>query len=173
MNSTEPNAEWFAIKAKSNSEQLARLHYERQGLQAYLPLMRVTRKHARRIEQVMRPVFPGYLFLCLAPQERNWTAIASTRGAVGPVHFGGTYVPVPQWVISGLRQKENDQGVIPMGRLEQHLFAPGSEVEVRMGDVTAKGILCSFRGEENVLVLLDFLKRRVSVQVPLDMISRA
>lgn len=58
--------------------QIAKLHFERQGLHSYLPLMRVTRRHARRIEKVLRPIFPGYLFLRLAPKERNWIAIASS-----------------------------------------------------------------------------------------------
>lgn len=81
-------------------------------------------------------------------------------------------MPVPEWVLTGLRQKEDEHGAIPLGRFERQLLAPRSEVEVRIGEVTAQGILCSYQGEENALVLLDFLQRRVSVAVPLENIGK-
>jgi hypothetical protein len=78
--------EWFAIRTKPQQEQIAKLHYERQGYVVYLPMMRVIVRHARRTEEKLKPFFPGYLFLRLALPERNWVAaISSIRGVLGPI----------------------------------------------------------------------------------------
>ena len=50
------------MRAKPHQEQVAVANYRNQGLAVYLPLMRTVRTHARRREEVLRPVFPGYLF---------------------------------------------------------------------------------------------------------------
>ena len=159
---------WYAIRTKPHKEQIARLNYENQGLTVFLPLMRLIRRHARRSEEVLRPVFPGYLFLLLAPVQRNWTAIAATRGVIGPVCFGAAHVPVPDWVIRALQEKGDDQGVLRPGAFTREKLIPGTGVEVDLeGGSSARGIFCSFQGEENVLVLLDILKRQVRATVPL------
>lgn len=160
---------WYAVRAKPHKERIAVVNYRNQGLEVYLPLMRMAVSHARRREMVLRPVFPGYLFLRLAPEERNWTAISSTRGVIGPVHFGESYVPVPDWVIAELRAKEDDGGIIQLGDFLRTKLAPGSAVEVKLeGGGSARGFFCSFRGEENVLILLDIMQRQVKTILPLD-----
>lgn len=159
---------WYAIRTKPHKEQIARVNYENQGLTVYLPLMRAIRRHARRSEEVLRPVFPGYLFLYLAPVQRNWTAIAATRGVIGPVCFGADYVPVPDWVILALREKEDQEGVLRPGAFTREKLTPGAWIEVDLeSGFAAGGTFCSFRGEENVVVLLDILKRQVRATVPL------
>lgn len=159
--------EWFAIRAKTQQEQVARLHYERQGYAVYLPLMRVVVSHARKREEKLKPFFPGYLFLHLAPAERNWVAISSTRGAVGPVCFGERYAPVPNWIIADLQARE-ERGAISLTRLRKKNLTPGAGIEVQLDDdTTAHGLFYSFSGQENVVVLLSFLNRQVKTTLPL------
>jgi len=163
---------WYAVRTKPHKERIAVANYRNQGLEVYLPLMRTVRKHARRREEVLRPVFPGYLFLHLAPAERNWTAISSTRGVIGPVCFGDSYVSVPAWIIEGLRAKEDEAGVIAPGCFQRPKLASGMEVEVELdGGGSAKGFFCSFHGEENVVILLEILQRQVKTTLPLDRIK--
>lgn len=163
--------EWFAIRTKPNKEQNARVEYERQGFVVYLPLIRKTVRHARRKEEVMRPFFPGYLFLHLAPSERHWVTIGSTRNAIGPVRFGDQYVPVPDWVIDDLRARE-DGGAISLAALRKGRLAPGAAVDVQLdGDTVTQGVVYSLRGEENVVVLLNLMSRMVKATVPLDQVK--
>lgn len=162
--------EWFAIRTKPNRELHARLQYERQGYVVYLPLIRKVVRHARRKEEVLRPFFPGYLFLHLAPPERQWVTIASTRDAIGPVRFGDQYVPIPDWVIDDLRAREAD-GAISLAELQRERLTPGAAVEVRLdADTTTSGLVYSLRGEENVVVLLQLMGRQVKTTVPLDQV---
>lgn len=163
--------EWFAIRTKPNREVNARLQYERQGYAVYLPLIRKVVRHARRKEEVLRPFFPGYLFLHLAPTERNWVTIASTRDAIGPVCFGDQYLPVPAWVINDLQARE-EGGAISLAALQRERLTPGAAVEVRLdNDTVTDGVVYSVRGEENVVVLLNLMSRLIKATVPLDQVT--
>jgi len=163
--------EWFAICTKPRQENVARTHYERQGYEVYLPMKRVVVRHARKREEKLKPFFPGYLFLLLAPQERNWVTISSTRGALGPVCFGERYVPVPDWIIAGLKAKEED-GAVSLAALRKRTLTPGAEIEVRLDDdTTASGLFDSFSGQDNVVVLLSLLNRQVKTTLPVDMVQ--
>lgn len=169
------NREWFAIQTKPRQEQVAKINYERQGYMVYLPVIRKLHRHARRTKQVLKPFFPGYLFLNLAPKERNWVTIASTRGSIGPVHFGERYIPAPAWIIDELRSREDEQGMISLSQLQRQRLASGVRVEVLWGDddALAEGVFCSFRGKDNALVLLDILQRQVKTTVALSQIKLA
>ena len=163
--------EWFAIRTKPNREQHARLEYERQGYVVYLPLIRKTVRHARRREEVLRPFFPGYLFLHLAPTERHWVTIGSTRSVIGPVRFGDQYVPIPDWVIDDLRARE-DGGAISLAALQKQRLVPGTAVDVEFdGGTVTQGVVYSLRGAENVVVLLNLMSRLVKTTVPLGQVS--
>lgn len=160
---------WYAIRTRPNQEPLARLHCENQGFAVYLPMLRTVRRHARRTDEVLRPVFPGYLFLHLAPAQRNWTAIRATRGVLAPVCFGDHYVPVPDWVIAALRSRENENGLISPGNFVKEKLVAGCRVEVTLDDNSLiEGVFSSLRGSESVEILLSILQRQVRTVTTLD-----
>ncbi len=164
---------WFAVRSKPRQEHVARLNYEQQGYHVYLPVVQTVRRHARKVEQVMRPLFPGYLFLHLAPEERAWTAIGSTKGAIGPVRFGDCFPQVPDWIISGIKNRECDQGFIPLRALSEKILKSGNRVVVAIGNQEMEGIFLNFRDKERVVILLDMLKRQMQVVAPLTSLKVA
>ena len=172
MKANEEKRQWYAIRTKAKQEETARLHYQRQGYQVYLPQIRATVRHARRTTEKLVAFFPGYLFLYLAPAEQNWTAIASTRGSQGALCFGDTYLPIPDWVIDDLKAREDRTCAIPEADLKKEKLTPGSLVSVNIGGVeNVQGVVYSTRGAENVEVLLTILSRQVKATVTLDHIK--
>lgn len=168
-NDQEEQRQWFAIRTKPHQENLAQLNYQRQGYEVYLPLVRKTIRHARRTQNVLRPFFPGYLFLHLAPGERNWHAIASTRGVLTPVRFGDQFVSVPSWVIDGIREKETSPGILSPTQFLAGQLAVGSEVAISLADGRATtATIFSLDGTRNVVVLLDLLQRKIKATVAVD-----
>lgn len=162
--------QWFAIRTQPRKEELAQTHYGRQGFVTYLPLILSVRRHARRIDQVQRPLFPGYIFLHLSMEERNWTTIGSTIGAIGPVRFGEYYPQVPDWVIEGMRAHEDEKGLI---RRRNAQFKPGDRVTVIWNYVEElEGIFQATRGEERALILLEILRRQVPTVVPIMALTK-
>lgn len=168
------NREWFAIRTQPRKEQVARKHYEQQDFIVYLPLILTIRRHARRIDKVPRPLFPGYIFLHLSREDRMWSTIGSTIGAIGPVRFGKYYPPVPDWVIEGLRVREDENGLISLRFQQESMFKPGDRVAVVLGNLEyIEGIFQAARGEDRTLILMEILRRQVSTLVPFSALKAA
>ncbi len=159
---------WFVIRTKPHREMNARLQYERQQYEVYLPIIRTVVRHARSKKEVLRPFFPGYLFLRLDPETCDWISICSTYDVAGPIRFGDEYVPVPDWVIDDLKAREID-GVICLQPVSPEWLVPGAAIGVRVNEgVIVPGIVYSDRGKDNVIVLLELLGREVKSRIPLD-----
>ena len=60
---------WYVVATKLRLETLAKKHLENQGYEVFLPRISQIRKHARKIEKVLKPLFPGYLFIRFNPKE--------------------------------------------------------------------------------------------------------
>jgi len=171
----ERNAgKWFAVRCRPGREDTARQELERQGMEAYLPRELKLIRHARKMEKKPRPFFPGYLFLHLTPEERRWTAIRSTRGAIGAVHFGSFYPPVPEEVITSLKGLEDADGLVCQGEDSVSPFRPGERVVVNAGQFSGiEGIFLCRNGDERAMVLLEMLQRQVKAGLPLASLKAA
>ena len=169
----EARKKWFAVQTKPRQEELAKINYLRQGFTAYSPKVQKMRSHARKTELVLRPLFPGYIFLNLNAEEEDWIAIGNTKGAIGPVHFNEYYPPVPDWVIAGIKARENDSGFVPLKFFNDDILESGATVSVVLGDMELDGIFLNFQDEERVLVLLDILQRHIPVVTSLSKLKVA
>ena len=166
--------DWFAIRTQPCKEPIARLHYENQGYKAWFPRIRKTVRHARRIKKVLKPLFPGYIFLNLSPEERNWVSISSTIGAIGAVRFGDYYPPVPEWLIRELKRREEEDGYIAMPFDDSMGLKPGDRVAVTGDNGTElQGIFQALKDSDRAVILLEILKREVPATVPLASLRAA
>lgn len=160
------NHQWFAIRTKPRQEELAKLHFERQGLDVYLPMMHVKVSHARKTSVQVRPFFSGYLFLHLSPGQRLWTAIRSTVGAIGAVQFGTLYPPLPDMVIEQLKQSEDERGLIELDQKKTYLFRNGDAVRIQGGAFEGfEALFVEMRSEHRAMLLLNWMHRNMSVEV--------
>jgi len=142
------------------------LHFERQGLDVYLPMMHVKVSHARKTSVQVRPFFSGYLFLHLSPGQRLWTAIRSTVGAIGAVQFGTLYPPLPDMVIEQLKQSEDERGLIELDQKKTYLFRNGDAVRIQGGAFEGfEALFVEMRSEHRAMLLLNWMHRNMSVEV--------
>jgi len=168
--------QWFAVRCKPRREFEALDAFARQGFEAWLPQELKLVRHARKMEKKPRPFFPGYLFLHLAPEERRWTTIRSTRGAIGAVRFGDWYPPVPDEVVAGLRAMQDERGFIrrPEDADPECPFAPGERVRMREGAMAGlEGVFLARDGDQRAMVLLSLMQRQVKAKVPLEALRAA
>jgi transcriptional antiterminator RfaH len=156
---------WYVVHTQPHHEVRADLNLRQQGFRTYLPRYLRSRRHARRTEQVLRPLFPRYLFVALDIARDRWRAIHSTFGVSHLVLAGEEPVAVPHGVVDDIRAREGGDGLVKLG-LPAGL-APGSRV--RLIDsifADATGVLERAADDRRVAILLELLGREVRVFVP-------
>ena len=135
----------------------------RQGYEAYLPRYRTQIRHARRLQTVLRPLFPRYLFAGIDRAAMRWRPI-STVGVSDVVRGGDGPLPVAPEIVEALRAQEG------AGALD----ALASRRAPRLGDLVRisagafedmVGRLIELRDQDRVVVLLDLLGRKVRAQI--------
>lgn len=163
---------WYTVQTQPHAEGKAALNLARQGYQVYLPRYLRRRRHARRVETVRSPLFPGYLFVAVDIASQRWRAIQSTIGVSRLVCMGDRPAEVPQLVIDQLRRREDGDGLV---RLDRHSpFAPGDNVRIRDGIFeSCLGLFEGLTDSQRVAVLLDLLGRKVRVLLEADRVTAA
>jgi transcriptional antiterminator RfaH len=165
-------ARWYVVHTQPNGEGRAVANLLRQGFSAYLPRYRRNRSHARRIESVVRPLFPRYLFVKLDTAHDRWRAINSTFGVSHLVTVGDEPIAVPEGTIDEIRSREDNSGCVVLG-LPQGLV-PGGRVQITEGLLAEhEGVIDRVAGERRVAILLDLLGRQVRVFVPAAAVTAA
>ena len=154
---------WFALRTKARKEGYALQHLERRGVVVFFPRI------LEPGQDQVAPLFPGYLFVSIALLEQYYRVIW-TPGVRSFVAFGAAPAPVAESVIHLLRASADAGDVIrPRSRLR-----PGDRVEIKGGPLAGLVAViqqpCSQRGR--VKILLDFLRRGTSVELPIALIGR-
>lgn len=163
---------WFAVHARVHSERRALTNLERQSFEAWLPLYRKMRRHAGRTEQVLRPLFPRYLFVALDLSAEPWRAILSTYGVAGLVGSAEGPLPVPEGVVEALRARADADGTYTLDRASR--LKPGDRVRIEAGPMRdLEGVFQAASDAERVVVLLTLMGRDVRVTVRAAIIERA
>jgi transcriptional antiterminator RfaH len=155
---------WYALHTKPRQEQRALEHLQRQGYEAYCPLIRERRGQRGEYRWLIAPMFPRYLFLHLRLGRDNIASLRSTRGVCGLVQFGGHIPPVPEEFIIGL-QRHDANGTDVVQTL-QSAWQPGQRVQIEEGPFAGlQAIFQARQGQDRVLVLLDLLGRQVPMRL--------
>ena len=83
---------WYVIHTKPRQEQRALENLQRQGFEAWLPMISLEKVRRGHLAQVVEPMFSRYLFIRLDTVQTNWSPIRSTLGVSKLVAFGNTPV---------------------------------------------------------------------------------
>ena len=157
---------WFVVETLPRREVLAVANLERQGFACFHPRFRKLRRHARRQDIVLAPLFPGYMFVNFAPDSMPWRSINGTFGVKRLISFDGR-VPraMPPRTVEALQQRCHN-GVIE--RMLEDLV-PGQSVRMAYGpfaDVVARIERIDDKGR--VSVLMRWLGQDLSLDVKPD-----
>ena len=97
---------WIAANTHANAESTAIINLERQQYRCYCPSVMVQRRHARKVETVRRPFFPGYVFVDIESRKGIWRPIMSTVGIRAVVRFGEKLGVVPTGLVQTMQERE-------------------------------------------------------------------
>jgi transcriptional antiterminator RfaH len=163
-------AEWFCVRSQPKHEHIAAAHLKKiSGVKVFLPRIRFKRATVRGAVWATEALFPGYLFASFVwPTQLR--AVQSARGVSGIIHFGDRWPTISETIILDLRAA--------LGAEELHIvdtaLAPGDVVRVAEGSM--RGLLATVAqvrsGRERVAVLMEFLGRQTTVELPANVLIR-
>lgn len=162
---------WFVVRAKPGAEERAVWHLKNQGFEAYLPRYRKQIRHARKTSNVLRPLFPGYLFVNLDMENQRWRAINGTIGVLSLLQFGDQPMPLADTIVDAIQDREDGTGIVS---LAPKGLQKGDVVRVHdsaFSDRTA--LLEEISDDKRVVLLLDIMGREVRITVPVEKIAIA
>ncbi len=166
----ESGPAWFCLRTQPKHEHIAAAHLKDiPEVEIYLPRIRFKRATRRGPVWFTEALFPNYLFarFDLAECLRQ---VCHARGVSGVVHFGDRWPIVPEGVIADLRATvASDQVHVVPDELK-----PGESVHIAGGvfhglQAVVTRVLPS---RERVAVLLEFLGRQTSVELPGEAVIR-
>ena len=103
---------WYVVYTRPGMERMAQGHLEQQGFTTYLPRRRKERRHARRIDSILVPLFPRYLFVAFDIEKDAWRSVNGTYGVSYLVGAGDTVSAVPEGIVESIQQRETEEGLI-------------------------------------------------------------
>lgn len=152
---------WVVVNTHASQEQAALENLARQDFVAYCPAVLKRRSHARRVLEVRRPLFPGYLFVNLDPECDHWRPILSTVGVRSLVRFGQRFGAVHDGFIASLRESEQN-GVIAHPSLE---FRIGQKVRLAGSFDGIVATILALDEKDRLTVLMDMMQRPIKAKV--------
>jgi transcriptional antiterminator RfaH len=153
---------WAVVNTQPHRERIALENLARQAFKAYCPLVRRSVRHARRVHDALRPLFPGYLFVHLSPQAPRWRPIMSTSGVRMLVRFGEQPAFIADDFIRELKSREIDGEIVRPAKS----YMVGQRVEVARGSFSGLvGTIIEMDDRGRLVVLMNLLSRPVKVQV--------
>jgi transcription antitermination factor NusG len=157
---------WFAVMARTGREKSATLLLENAGYECLLPVSKYTRRWSDRIKEVEVPLFPGYLFCRMDPQNR--LPVLMTPGVIQIVGVGKSPVPVDEEEITAIqRVVKNGLSTMPWPYLQV-----GNVARIEEGPLRGMtGIIVRIKSGMKLVLSVNLLQRSVAVEIDRSWLS--
>ena len=150
----------YVLHVKPRTEKKVMAYLERYRLVRYLPLLvKVTKVQRRKVRREL-PLFPGYVFTCLTPEQR--VTMLRTNLIVHTIP-----VPDPRELVHQLRQINRALKVssLEMKKLA-HTFKAGDYVRIKVGSLRGTEGYVKYDGDQaHVCLNVEILGAAVAVTI--------
>jgi transcription antitermination factor NusG len=155
-------ARWYAVRTRSRHEKLVVRQLEKQGIQAYLPLVGKINQWSDRRKQVEEPLFSGYAFVRLNHSSGERVRVLQTQGVVNFVGVQGSGIPIPDHEIDNI----NTLLTSKIAYEERPYLHVGQRVRVCGGALDGmEGILTAENSDRSVVISIGLIQRSLGVRV--------
>ena len=155
---------WFCLRSQPKHEHIAARHLRQlEDVEVFNPCIRFARPTRNGPLWMTEALFPNYLFA-----RFDWSSslakVHYSPGISGVVHFGNQWPQIPDATIEELRAT--------LGPDELHVistdFQPGERIKVAGGAFHGLSAVIThvMPGRDRVLVLMDFLGRQTTLELP-------
>ena len=165
-----PSERWFVARVLAHQENRAQLNLYRLGFRSFMPRLRRTVRHARRLRDTLQPLFPGYIFVIIDLSKDRWRSINGTFGVASLIMGAEQPTPVPPHVVEALVASCESCGAVRLddgleiGQNVRILSGPFADALCRLAHLDDRG---------RVRVLLEIMGMEVAVQLDRSAIAPA
>jgi transcriptional antiterminator RfaH len=154
---------WYVIRSKPRRERFVSEQLSSQGLEVFFPAVKVHPINPRAARE--RAYFPSYLFAHVDLAVVGLTKLRWVPNAVGLLEFGGEPAVVPEALIGQLRRRV--ASIQAAGGIVFADLKKGEAVKITSGPFAGYEAIFDLRlkGSERVRVLLELLRRQVTVEL--------
>lgn len=163
--------DWYVVATKPHGELHAQTNLIKQGYTVFVPLIKKNRRHARRVDTVLRPLFPGYLFVQFNLKNTAWRSINGTIGVRYLLNNNGQPQCIQSSFIETLLGAIDENGAVTHPK---PIFAKGEVVEIMTGALQGHlATILSANEKSRVRILLSIMGGEVISSISLEDIDKA
>ncbi len=172
MKDVHERPEWYAVTTKYKCEKYVMTALRQKGMDAYVPVLRRTRRYTRKIKTYEIPLISCYAFVRMTPAQK--VSVLEVPYVHNFVRFNGNIVPVPEREMQMMRRVVGEMTDVTV---EPRSWLTGDKVEVIAGSLTGiHGTLVEQCGKHEFVVELETLGYQLRMVVDhhaLRKVSRA
>jgi transcription antitermination factor NusG len=145
---------------RSRCEKTVATIVRNKGFEDFLPIHASRRRWSDRLKSVELPLFPGYVFCRLEPQQR--LSVLTIPGVLHLVGIGKTPIPIEDHEITAI------QSIIQSGLAAEPwpFLEPGQRVRLNRGPLAGfEGMLIKAAKPQRLVVSVTLLKRSIAVSI--------
>jgi transcriptional antiterminator RfaH len=165
----EPQPAWFCVRTHVKHEHVAAQHLRKsEHLEVFNPRIRFIRPTRVGTICVVESLFPSYIFARF-DWRKDFARVNYAPAVAEVVHFGARWPAIPDSVIAELRAIIGPQELRVLKEP-----APGDTVQIAGGILHGlKAVVTHVMpGRQRVMVLMDFLGRQTSVELPANQVAK-
>lgn len=153
---------WYAVYTYFRREKSAMKHLMSLGIEAYVPVLKRTKRYDRRIKHYEVPIINHYVFVYVKREE--FISVLQVRDVIKFLKIGKELSSIPQHEIDTLKKVTGELDEINIKPFDP--CEKGQEVEIIGGALTGlKGKVQESMGQSRVLVAFQNIGFSLSMQV--------
>ena len=139
---------WYAARTLPFRENSAQFNIQRMGFETYSPRVRRTVRHARKLRNVLAPLFPGYIFVILDLSRDRWRSVNGAPGVASLIMGAEQPIPAPRGVVEALIATREGSGAVSLaqdlaiGQMVRILSGPFAQAICRLERLDDRGRVC-------------------------------
>ncbi|MFL5752508.1 MAG: UpxY family transcription antiterminator [Bacteroidia bacterium] len=164
MEKEKQNKKWHALYVSSRSEKKVMEILLDKGIEAYVPLVRSMRQWSDRKKMVSLPLFNGYVFVNVLPEEKE--KVVQSKGVVSFVRSEGKVAVIKEHEIERLKQLVRLGYQLEVTGIKKN-YKEGDKVKINSGALKGiEGFVLESREGRFIEILLESIGQSIKVKLP-------
>jgi transcription antitermination factor NusG len=139
---------WYVARTLPFRENSAQFNIQRLGFETYVPRVQRTVRHARKLRNVLAPLFSSYVFVILDLSRDRWRSVNGATGVASLIMGAEQPIPAPRGVVEALVAMREGSGAVSfhqdlaIGQMVRILSGPFAQAICRLDRLDDRGRVC-------------------------------